>query len=255
MSSLLQHVIKLLLPLKQQGDTPLEAAKIVFQDPETLSIMALGLNLPSAPPPRVLPYSVLSEALFDVYQQDLNPTQLAKILHQLYPDLSATEVAQTILAPTVFPNTNSTDMAAALSAAGFSDNDVQDAIGIVYPSNVTVQANLSWQSTGVTLTGRLTTIITCTGGLWTANPWTGMCGASGNPAYVAKPGYTLPGANEGALIGRVGSNPPFLVGNGTNFPAGQSGVLSLCINDDLNNQYGVGLTDNGGSLNVHINSF
>lgn len=57
----------------------------------------------------------------------------------------------------------------------------------------------------------------------------------------------------GALIGQVGTNAPFLIGDGpVTTPAGQSGALKLCINDDLNALYGAGLADNIGSLLVRI---
>lgn len=70
---------------------------------------------------------------------------------------------------------------------------------------------------------------------------------------IAKPGYTLPGANEGALVGRVGSyGTPFLLGDMGAVPPGQSGELQLCINDDLEGRYGIGLADNQGALTVQV---
>jgi hypothetical protein len=59
------------------------------------------------------------------------------------------------------------------------------------------------------------------------------------------------GAPMGALVGRVGSQV-FLVGMGTTVPATASGVLELCINDDLNHIYGSGLADNIGGVFVSI---
>jgi len=57
----------------------------------------------------------------------------------------------------------------------------------------------------------------------------------------------------GALVARVGSNGVFLVGDGpTSTPAGQTGRLYLCINDDLNHVYGAGLADNAGSIVVKV---
>jgi len=56
----------------------------------------------------------------------------------------------------------------------------------------------------------------------------------------------------GALVGRVGSGPVFLVGDSAKTPSGQSGRLYLCINDDLNHLYGAGLADNSGSITVQI---
>lgn len=80
-----------------------------------------------------------------------------------------------------------------------------------------------------------------------------MVGAAGHPGLTAKPGYTLPGQAEGALIGRIGtSGAPFLVGNQAQLPRGQQGELQLCINDDLAGRYGAGLSDNQGSLSVEV---
>jgi len=71
--------------------------------------------------------------------------------------------------------------------------------------------------------------------------------------YIAKPGYTLPGANEGALCGKVGeSGEVFLIGKEAQVPAGLSGNLFLCINDDLNGKYGPGFSDNEGSVTVAV---
>lgn len=127
------------------------------------------------------------------------------------------------------------------------------ALLIVAPT--TVQANIAWQDTGIVLSPNNTANIQYTGGLWTANPndnYGQLYNAAGNPVFIAaKPGYTLPGQDEGALIARVGTQL-FLVGLGTTLPTGLSGALALCINDDLNGQYGAGLTDNIGSVTVSI---
>lgn len=118
----------------------------------------------------------------------------------------------------------------------------------------TVQANQSWHATGVCVSAATPVTVTWLCGLWTANPATGMVDANGNSNYIAKPKYTMPGQAEGALIGRIGtSGVAFLVGDGpTVVPAGQSGELYLCINDDLTAFYGAGLADNTGSVSVQI---
>ncbi|WP_206155920.1 hypothetical protein [Chitinophaga fulva] len=122
-------------------------------------------------------------------------------------------------------------------------------------SPVTVQANIAWQNTGVVLTAANKATIKYASGLWTANPQDNggqLYDAAGNPVFIpAKQGYTMPGQNEGALIGRVGSTV-FLVGMNATVPANLSGEIQLCINDDLNGQYGAGLTDNIGSISVVI---
>lgn len=194
--------------------------------------------------------SDLSLALAAVFGPALTAAVLASIIHKFFPNLSALGVAEQVQA--ALPNTSQTDMYNALIGCGFSATDAQGSVNILYPATVTVQANQPWQPTGVTVTGQQQTAIVCTGGSWTANPADGNCGANGNSSYTAKSGYTMPGQPEGALIGQIGTNAPFLVGASVNAPTGQSGMLSLCINDDLNGEYGAGLTDNSGALTVTV---
>lgn len=118
---------------------------------------------------------------------------------------------------------------------------------------ITVQAAIKWQNTGVMVNPGTKVTVTYQSGLWTANPQSGILyDADGSPNFIpAKTGYTLPGANEGALIGKVG-NEVFLIGSNAIVPANLSGELQLCINDDLNGIYGAGFTDNIGSITVKI---
>jgi hypothetical protein len=192
----------------------------------------------------------LSQVLVEVFGGGLTAGELASILHARFPDLPALGLARAVLAG--LPNTSKTDIDNALTGCGIPASDALGAVNILYPATVTIQANQAWQATGVTVTGQQSTTLTCEGGSWTANPANGMCGANGDPGFVAKDGYTLPGAAEGAVIGRIGANPPFLVGALITKPPGQSGMLSLCINDDLNGRYGAGLTDNTGALTFTI---
>lgn len=112
-----------------------------------------------------------------------------------------------------------------------------------------------WLDTGIRLNESTFATISYVSGLWTANPNDNgglLYNSAGNPTYInAKPGYTMPNENEGALIGRVGQTV-FLIGLGATTPPGLSGKLELCINDDLNGEYGAGLSDNIGSVNVQI---
>ena len=138
------------------------------------------------------------------------------------------------------------------------DHRWQQAITLGMWDEFTVQSKLAWQDTGINIASGTTVTITYKSGAWTSNPNDSggeLFNAAGNPNYIAtQPGYTLDGAAEGALIGRIGaSGQPFLVGNGpTVTPANQSGNLELCINDDLNGLYGAGLTDNIGTVTVKI---
>lgn len=116
-----------------------------------------------------------------------------------------------------------------------------------------VDAKQPWQNVGYVNAGKSYTI-GYVGGLWTANPKINngnLYGPEGSDV-VAPSGYPLVGAKEGALIGRIGNFPPFLIGTGTTLPLNQTGHLQLCINDDLDSLYGPGLTDNEGHITVSI---
>ena len=122
---------------------------------------------------------------------------------------------------------------------------------------VPVCANQAWQDTGVTVQPGNPITVSYKSGQWTADPQTNngnLYDANGCPGItVTQSGYPVQNVNMGALIGQVGTNAPFLIGDGpVTTPAGQSGALKLCINDDLNALYGAGLADNIGSLLVRI---
>lgn len=181
-----------------------------------------------------------------------DPTFVAVGVKHGFKDLAALQVGEILLDPTIFPNLASNDMLASLLAAGFAPADVAAAMAKLYPVNTTVvvQSTQAWQSTGITV-GAVPVNIKYVGGQWTANPATGMVDSGGNDGLTAKPEYTMEGQNEGALIGRVGTNV-FLVGLGAAVPANLNGLLELCINDDLTRKYGPGLTDNEGAVTVSI---
>ncbi len=140
-----------------------------------------------------------------------------------------------------------------ITNVGQSLSVAMPALFLVTP--VTVQADIAWQNTGVVISASNTVSINYASGLWTANPQDNggqLYNAYGNPTFIsAKSGYTMPGQNEGALIGKVG-NTIFLIGMGITLPQNLSGEIQLCINDDLNGEYGAGLTDNLGSIVVTI---
>lgn len=118
-----------------------------------------------------------------------------------------------------------------------------------------IDATVKWQNTGLQVNSGDTVSVVYESGQWTANPNDNggqLYGPDGNPSYIdAKPGYALPGQNEGALVGRIGSDV-FLVGTGVEHTTSSSGTLELCINDDLDGTYGAGFSDNKGSLKVSI---
>jgi hypothetical protein len=192
----------------------------------------------------------LSAAQVAVFEHRLNAAELALILHQLYPMETALGIARTIL-ESLHHRPEKGEMYNALTQAGFPIIESQAAVNILYPATGTIRADQAWQSTGVIVTGTQVTTLVCDG-KWTQEPAKGECGPDGNPKYIALPYYTLPGVHEGAVIGRIGDNPLFLVGASAAAPAGQSGELSLCINDDLPRHYGAGLTDNRGSMKFTV---
>lgn len=112
-----------------------------------------------------------------------------------------------------------------------------------------------WLDTGIRMNASTIANIKYVDGLWTANPNINngkLYNSAGNPTFIsAKPGYALPNANEGALVGKIGDTV-FLIGLGASTPKGLVGKLELCINDDLKGIYGAGLTDNKGQVNVKI---
>ncbi|UZE06502.1 GMC family oxidoreductase [Pseudomonas corrugata] len=151
----------------------------------------------------------------------------------------------------VFPSSGTSNPSLTIAALSFQAgdtlaNDLKAAAAVVV-------ADKGWQGTGVQIDGVVPRRARWILGFWNASPDSGWVDGKGNPNYTAKSGYTLPGAAEGALIGRVGdSGTPFLIGDLAQIPAGQSGELQLCINDDLMGRYGAGLSDNQGALTVGV---
>lgn len=182
---------------------------------------------------------------------DVNEIALA--LHDSYPSLAPLDTGTILLDPLVYPATPRPGLVAALVAAGYPSADSALAANILFPVAVTVQSNQRWQSSGFDVAGSQTTSIAYVSGRWTANPANGMCDGNGQGGLVARQYYTLPGALEGALVGRIGSKI-FLVGNYMTVPADLSGALELCINDDLDGRYGAGVTDNQGSLVIQVSA-
>jgi hypothetical protein len=89
-------------------------------------------------------------------------------------------------------------------------------------------------------------------GEWVTNPWWKAKLGVGSSRY-SKAGrtYLLPGAPEGALIGKIGNDGrPFLIGNGALTPAGLSGKLFLTTNDEPK-----GFADNSGTLWVDVYAY
>lgn len=124
---------------------------------------------------------------------------------------------------------------------------------------IVVQATQAWTDTGIMISADNPVTISFQEGAWTANPQTNqqqLYGPAGDTQIIipaTQTHYPLIGAPIGALVGRIGDNPTFLIGAGpTEVPSGQSGRLALCINDDIYAVYGPGLADNRGQITVFV---
>ncbi|ROM66160.1 dehydrogenase [Pseudomonas brassicacearum] len=151
----------------------------------------------------------------------------------------------------VFPSTGTSNPSLTIAALSFQAGDtVANDLKAV---TMQVQANKTWQGTGVQVNGLVPRLVRYVSGLWCASPQGGNVDGNGGSRHIDYASYALPGAAEGALIGRVGNGgTPFLVGDLGQVPASEQGELQLCINDDLTGQYGAGLSDNTGALTVRI---
>ncbi|MDY6855864.1 MAG: phosphatidylserine decarboxylase [Thermodesulfobacteriota bacterium] len=120
-------------------------------------------------------------------------------------------------------------------------------------TNCEIAAATKWVDSGININTGDAVELRYSGGIWQASTISGFVDAAGNPDFIAKPGYTLQGKNEGALCARIGlDGDVFLVGKKINFTADKSGELYFCINDDLNGEYGAGFTDNIGAVYVTV---
>lgn len=107
-----------------------------------------------------------------------------------------------------------------------------------------ISANQGWDSVGMYLRQGQPFEITASGS-WSTGPGENPVGPSGGEGF--EPASILPSAPTGALIGRIGFNPPFEVGEHAVLTAEYGGELYLRMNDDLG-----ALSDNAGSLEVTV---
>lgn len=119
-----------------------------------------------------------------------------------------------------------------------------------------IDATKKWQATGVFVKSDTDTIsVTRAAGSWTSHSGRRTekyLDGQGWSGHKAKPGYALPGAPDGALVGRIGDSAPFYIGNRGRVPTQTRGELFLTINDDLDARYGAGYPDNDGALYVVV---
>ena len=113
-------------------------------------------------------------------------------------------------------------------------------------AQVVIQADAPWQDTGYLVRQGDRLQITYVSGEWSiwvdADPMTDGNGQTGRPEDCR----LMPEANLSGLIGRVGENPPFFVGNEADLFSEYTGNLQLSMNDCTP------FESNGGALTVEI---
>jgi hypothetical protein len=111
---------------------------------------------------------------------------------------------------------------------------------------VVIQSEAPWQDTGFLVRKGDRLQIKYLSGEWSiwvgADPMTDGNGQTGRPEDCR----LMPEANLGGLIGRVGENPPFFIGNEADLFSEYTGNLQLSMNDCTP------FESNGGALTVEI---
>jgi hypothetical protein len=109
---------------------------------------------------------------------------------------------------------------------------------------VEVKAASRWSGTGLYISEGDSLTITYLSGKW--SPWPGgqydAIGSGGDPRCRCN---VIEGVSHAALIGKIGANDPFFVGDQYFHRVGESGELFLGIND-------MDLYDNSGSLRIRV---
>ncbi|MCJ7568123.1 MAG: hypothetical protein MUO58_11350 [Anaerolineales bacterium] len=109
---------------------------------------------------------------------------------------------------------------------------------------VTVEAAEGWTDTEIIVGAGDLLSIEYISGIW--SPWPGgaydAIGSGGDPKCRCN---VMDAVSHAALIGRIGDNQPFLVGENFRHKVGETGQLFLGIND-------VDLYDNSGFLEVEV---
>ncbi len=112
-------------------------------------------------------------------------------------------------------------------------------------TQVAVQADSDWQSSGVFVSQGTVVKIEYVSGYW--RPWPGVNfdGTGCTQGCSLSNDLILVGCNHGGLIGRIGSTHMICVLDGTTVTAPESGMLYLRINDPV-------ISDDSGAINVQI---
>jgi hypothetical protein len=120
-----------------------------------------------------------------------------------------------------------------------------------FPKEMDISAKQPWVGTGISVAkGRR--IVVEAAGSWSAHPsLSGSYGPDGWVGHKAQADYAIPGATEGALVGRI-AGQTFQVGKKAFIDVQNPGELQLSINDDVPHKHGSGFKDNSGSMHVTI---
>lgn len=145
---------------------------------------------------------------------------------RLYPQLAAAAAASSSAAP------------AATATSGVADAPVP-------AGAIRIPANQPWVPAGVLVRRGQRVVFGVTGQVQFSTQASHVAGPDGNPG-VQTPNLPLAGAPVGALIGRIGSSAPFLIGsNRQPVLMPESGPLLLGVND-------TDVTDNAGAFVVQL---
>ena len=177
--------------------------------------------------------------------------EIAFLLQDIFGDHRAVTIGGIILNERIYPDTTREEMEGILRKV-FPKEDIEKALGILYPAAVIVSAREVWLDTGIQVAEDEIVNVRYLSGLWNVNPSARF--RSYGPEGIgitAKEGYALPGENEGCLVGKIGSGKAFYIGTGAALPK-ESGTLFLTANDDLYGRYGSGYKDNEGAVTVEI---
>jgi len=112
-------------------------------------------------------------------------------------------------------------------------------------TTVLVNANQDWQNTAIPVTSGDRVDITYISGMWTFDRNIAKTDARGKPGFTNAEA-PVPNANLGALVAKIGSSSPFLVGLHVSTIAREAGTIYLRINDTAD------ISDNEGSIQVEI---
>ncbi len=114
---------------------------------------------------------------------------------------------------------------------------------------VTVMASRPWQSAGIRVRPGQVVSITYLDGTWSvlggSRGMQNRTDAAGFEDEYRTPGLPVANAPVGALLGRIGDGPPFVVGREVRFRSAAAGLLQMMINDQW-------LSDNVGALRVRV---